>query len=248
MPVPRARQTGQAPSLPKKDLGRSAEETDFRIPGNHRASDDHYDDHNSEFHIALTMLPLQSNRQRSAYVLLQRRQGYESGGVKQDDWNAESVKGFRKPDSAGTSTSASQKTSAVKASMVAALRQASSGRPALRQVCSRKVSRSQPYSTGTWGSSRPRRAPSEMTQAVAPDFHGLGMNREEAGEHAQRNLQLQSFFLGHRQESGIVESGGAGRFGHGAIQRRDGQRRSRRIPASLRELCDEVRRGRSPRR
>ncbi len=31
----------------------SAEETDFRIPGNHRASDDHYDDHDSEFHLSL---------------------------------------------------------------------------------------------------------------------------------------------------------------------------------------------------
>ena len=27
-----------------------AEETDFRIPVNHRASDDQYDDHNNEFH------------------------------------------------------------------------------------------------------------------------------------------------------------------------------------------------------
>ena len=59
-------------------------------------------------------------------------------------------------------------------------------------------------------------------QTVAPDFHCLGMNREQAGEYAQRNLQLRSFFLGHRQETGIVESGGAGRFCHGAIQRRDG--------------------------
>jgi hypothetical protein len=35
----------------------SAEKTDFRIPGNHRASDDHYDDHNNEFHLPLTLLP-----------------------------------------------------------------------------------------------------------------------------------------------------------------------------------------------
>ena len=60
-------------------------------------------------------------------------------------------------------------------------------------------------------------------QTVAPDFHCLGMNRKQAGEYAQRNLQLGSFFLGHRQESGIVESGSAGSFRHGAIQRRDGQ-------------------------
>ena len=60
-------------------------------------------------------------------------------------------------------------------------------------------------------------------QAVAPDFHCLGMNWEEAGEHAQRNLELQSFFLRYWQETGIFESGGAGRFGHGAIQRRDGR-------------------------
>ena len=61
-------------------------------------------------------------------------------------------------------------------------------------------------------------------QAVAPDFHCLGKNRDQAGEYAQRNLQLRSFFQGHRQETGIVESGGAGSFRHGAIQRRDGQR------------------------
>ena len=36
-------------------------------------------------------------------------------------------------------------------------------------------------------------------QAVAPDFHRVGMNRKQAGEHAQRNLQLQSFLLRHRQ-------------------------------------------------
>ena len=59
-------------------------------------------------------------------------------------------------------------------------------------------------------------------QAVAPDFHCLGMNRQQAGENAQRNLQLKSLLLRHRQETGIFESGGAGRFGHGPIQRRDG--------------------------
>ncbi len=61
-------------------------------------------------------------------------------------------------------------------------------------------------------------------QTVAPDFHRLGKNRDQAGEHAQRNLQLRSFFQGHRQETGIVESGGPGSFRHGAIQRCDGQR------------------------
>jgi hypothetical protein len=52
----------------------SAEETDFRIPRNHRASDDQCDDHDNEFHLSLTMLPSKSNSQRSAYVLLRRRQ------------------------------------------------------------------------------------------------------------------------------------------------------------------------------
>jgi hypothetical protein len=52
----------------------SAKKTDFRIPGNHRAGDDQYDDHDNEFHLSLTMLPSPSNSQRSAYVLLQRRQ------------------------------------------------------------------------------------------------------------------------------------------------------------------------------
>src|SRR6266481_6160224 len=57
---------------------------------------------------------------------------------------------------------------------------------------------------------------------MAPDFHCLGMNREQAGQNAQRNLQLKSLFLRHRQETGIFESGGAGRFDHGTIQGRDG--------------------------
>jgi hypothetical protein len=48
------------------------------------------------------------------------------------------------------------------------------------------------------------------------------MNREQAGENAKRNLQLESLFLRYRQETGIFESGGAGRLGHGTIQRRDG--------------------------
>jgi len=59
-------------------------------------------------------------------------------------------------------------------------------------------------------------------QTVAPDSHCLGMNREQAGEDAQRNLQLGSLFVRNRQETGIFESGGAGRFGHRTIQRRDG--------------------------
>src|SRR5216684_4143430 len=60
-------------------------------------------------------------------------------------------------------------------------------------------------------------------QAVAPDFHCRGMNRGQAGEHTQRNLQPKSFLVRHRQETGIFESSGARRLGHGAIQRRDGQ-------------------------
>ena len=50
----------------------------------------------------------------------------------------------------------SPNTSAVKASMVAPFFHASSGRPAFRQVCSRKVVRSQWCSVGTWGRRRPR--------------------------------------------------------------------------------------------
>ncbi len=60
-------------------------------------------------------------------------------------------------------------------------------------------------------------------QPVAPDFHCLGMNRGQAGEHAQRYLQPKSFLLRHWQETGIFEGGGTGRLGHGAIQRCDGQ-------------------------
>jgi hypothetical protein len=58
----------------RKNSGSLSEEMDFRITRDHRARDDHYNNHNSEFHIALTTPPSSSKRQRSAYVLWQRRQ------------------------------------------------------------------------------------------------------------------------------------------------------------------------------
>src|SRR5271155_3423544 len=58
-------------------------------------------------------------------------------------------------------------------------------------------------------------------QAVTPDFHRLGMNREQKGEHAQRNVKPGSLLPCHRRETGIFEGGGTGGFGHGAIQRRN---------------------------
>ena len=59
-------------------------------------------------------------------------------------------------------------------------------------------------------------------QAVTPDFDRLGMNREQKGEHAQRNSKPGSLLPRHRRETGILESGGTRGFGHGAIERRDG--------------------------
>jgi hypothetical protein len=62
---------------------------DFRIPGNHRSSDNQHHDHNCEFHVALTKFCPQRRRenndfkimsQRSAYTQLPRRQQYLSGG------------------------------------------------------------------------------------------------------------------------------------------------------------------------
>ncbi len=47
-------ETGQAPSLHKGELVWLAEEEDFRIPGNHRARDEHYDNHDHKFHVAPT--------------------------------------------------------------------------------------------------------------------------------------------------------------------------------------------------
>jgi hypothetical protein len=49
----------------------SAEELDFRIPRNHRASDDQCNDHKNEFHVAS-----RSNSQHQAYALPQIKQGY----------------------------------------------------------------------------------------------------------------------------------------------------------------------------
>lgn len=40
------------PISTRKELERLAEETDFRIPRNHRASDEQNDNHNTEFHMA----------------------------------------------------------------------------------------------------------------------------------------------------------------------------------------------------
>ncbi len=59
-------------------------------------------------------------------------------------------------------------------------------------------------------------------QTVAPNLDGLRTNRHEAGEHAQGNFQASGFFLPHGQESGVVESGSAGRFSDGSNQGGDG--------------------------
>ena len=78
----------------------SAEETDFRTPGNHRASDDNYDDHDNEFHISLIMLP--SHQTASAQLTSSCREGK----LRKCRWaikvgNAEFVKRFSKQDSQG---------------------------------------------------------------------------------------------------------------------------------------------------
>jgi len=58
----------------------SAEENDLWIPGNHRARNQHYDDHNGKFHIALTPTRSHSrfavNRHYSAYFRLDIKQEY----------------------------------------------------------------------------------------------------------------------------------------------------------------------------
>lgn len=47
---------GQPRWLPNA-FAHSTEELDFWIPRNHRTRDDQHDDHNHEFHVALTILP-----------------------------------------------------------------------------------------------------------------------------------------------------------------------------------------------
>lgn len=122
-----------------------AEETYSRISRNHRASDDQYNDYNGEFHLALTIEKPALSLGRPVGKTRVRKWRRESGGtlilekIPDSDIQTE----FHR------ATSASEKTSAVNASTAAPLRHASSGSPALRQVCSRKVSRSQPCSTGT---------------------------------------------------------------------------------------------------
>jgi hypothetical protein len=94
----------------------SAEENDFRIPGNHRARDEHYNDHNSEFHIALhntactiktPALSLRPFAEKARVLKWGRREGVECRVREENSW---------KQIQPGTSTSASEKTSAVKSS------------------------------------------------------------------------------------------------------------------------------------
>jgi hypothetical protein len=75
----RKNETGFSANCSGAEVAFSAEETDLRVSRNHRACDDHYDDHNREFHIASQPRLHEQKRQCSAYVVLPRTQGYESG-------------------------------------------------------------------------------------------------------------------------------------------------------------------------
>ncbi len=128
----------------------SAEETDLRIPGNHCACHYYYDNHNSEFHVVPT--PRGLRHLNTAGPRLRRFTGktrVRKWGCCAREW--EQSREYECPEQSqqGIATSVSENTSAVKASMLAPLRQASSGKPALRQVCSKNVSRSQSFSVGT---------------------------------------------------------------------------------------------------
>jgi putative antitoxin of VapBC-like toxin-antitoxin system len=89
----------------------------------------------ADFHDRSRFRPLQQSHSRTATVVVRiallRKRRYAAGFL-------------------------SPKISAVKASMVAPFCHASMDNPALRQVCSRKVVRSQPCSAATCGSRRPR--------------------------------------------------------------------------------------------
>ncbi len=68
------------PLLEKREKWRtpscfSAEETDLGIPGDHRASHNHYNDHNSEFHIA----PTPPSTSKAAGLRLRRFTGKTKG-------------------------------------------------------------------------------------------------------------------------------------------------------------------------
>ena len=60
-----------------------AEEENFRAAWNQGASHHDDDDHNSEFHVALTA---SLKQQRPAYFVLPETQGYESGGGRAQEW------------------------------------------------------------------------------------------------------------------------------------------------------------------
>jgi len=68
--------------------------------------------------------------------------------------------------------------------MRAPFRHASGGKPALRQVCSRKVTRLQPCSTGTCGSKSPRWRPWETTSPWRP----ISISSGEVGCSGERTL------------------------------------------------------------
>ena len=107
--------------------------------------------------------------------------------------------------------------------MAAPFCQASRGSPALRQVCSRKVMRSQPRSMGTCGSNRPRRPCQVMRRPWRPTSICSRGKRSSGRENAELNLEMRSFFLSDGREAVVVESGGARGFRHGAEDWAGGQ-------------------------
>ncbi len=96
--------------------------------------------------------------------------------------------------------------------------------PAFRQVCDRNVSRSQSHSTGTCGSSSPRRLPCVTTRPCFPTTTSSGAIGCERRQHADLDLQRQALPSGgHRLETRIVEGGSSRRLGHGLVQRLRGK-------------------------
>jgi len=167
------------------------------------------------------MLPSPSNSQRSAYVLFERRQVTEVQAALKE-WNPEFVKRFSEADSEGKFDISVGKHLGGESLDGGGL---APGMERQTSLAAGLLQKSFPVPTmfdGNLGQQQAAASAQREDQTVAPDFHCLGINREQAGENAQRNLQLKSLFLRNRQETRVFESGGAGRFGHRTIQRRDG--------------------------
>ncbi len=113
----------------------------------------------------------------------------------------------------------SPKTSAVNACKSMPCIHASGGSPAFRQVCDRKVSRSQFHSTGTCGNSRPRRPPLVTIKPCSPVTTSSGRIGYRGRQNADFDRQLGRLVRCNWLKTWIFKRRRLRRLGHRPIQR-----------------------------